>query len=911
MSFDSLEFQFSWREYQARVLDELSSHLDDGHLHIVAAPGSGKTILGLEVMRRLDKPSLVLAPSRTIRNQWIERLSLFGVEDPDWISTDIRRPAYLTVITYQALHAAFAGLEEDNETAANLEAARHQKASTHDVIKALNAQKLHSIILDEAHHLRKEWWKALTTLKQQMDNPTVISLTATPPYDVSQNEWQRYEALCGPVDAEISVPELVQCGDLCPHQDYVYFSLPTKDESQILATFKENIFNTLIPLKNDPDFLAIFYDHPWITRPLEQGEAIFEHTSFFSSMVIFLHAAGHTPPDSVCDMLGVSHKDIPPINERWLEVLLNGFIYHDGYVELAERHQPVLKKLEKTLRQSGAVERRKVTLHNVRKMKKMLAASTSKLHSICDIVRHESSHMKNNLRMVILADYIEKDFLGNVTPDNIPTKMGVVPIFEVLRQQSINHLTLGILTGSLVIIPHDAVAPFQAIIEADGVDQNDIRFTPLRSDASFAIVKAKARYSHLLVHWITTLFNRGHITTLIGTQSLLGEGWDAPSINSLILASYVGSFMLSNQMRGRAIRIDPDRPEKVANIWHLVAVDPETLEERIKRLYTDQNDRPQVTCPFDPIQQDLGHDMRILKRRFRTFEGLSITPPYHISNGMMRLGFSDIKRWNDGAIERLNRSSLSRAHAREDIGKQWQEALIGQSPKPEIRQETTSNYAPTFFASYDTLQHLAVQGMWWGGYGLVQTLSGGKGGWLALAIGCVVGSVLAAPKLLKSLYLWMRNGSLESSMQQVGYVVLDSLRHSGHIKTAPQQLRVKATQLQSAALCRLEGGTTIERTHFHNALAEILGPIENPRYILIRSSFVSRLVQTDYHGIPSVLAVNKASAAYFLKCWQRYVGNAELVYTRNSTGRHILLKARTKSLSSAFQRKTDRLSMWE
>ena len=32
-------------------------------------------------------------------------------------------------------------------------------------------------------------------------------------------------------------------------------------------------------------------------------------------------------------------------------------------------------------------------------------------------------------------------------------------------------------------------------------------------------------------------------TPLVGTQALLGEGWDAPSVNTLVLASYVGSYM--------------------------------------------------------------------------------------------------------------------------------------------------------------------------------------------------------------------------------------------------------------------------------------------------------------------------------------------------------------------------------
>ncbi|WP_153041526.1 DEAD/DEAH box helicase family protein, partial [Pseudovibrio sp. Ad26] len=84
MTFDNLSFQASWREYQERVLAELDTHLDDDHLHIVAAPGSGKTILGLEVMRRVGQPALILAPTITIRNQWIERLtSLFLPEDEE------------------------------------------------------------------------------------------------------------------------------------------------------------------------------------------------------------------------------------------------------------------------------------------------------------------------------------------------------------------------------------------------------------------------------------------------------------------------------------------------------------------------------------------------------------------------------------------------------------------------------------------------------------------------------------------------------------------------------------------------------------------------------------------------------------------------------------------------------------
>lgn len=80
---------------------------------------------------------------------------------------------------------------------------------------------------------------------------------------------------------------------------------------------------------------------------------------------------------------------------------------------------------------------------------------------------------------------------------------------------------------------------------------------------------------------LTEMFEKGFINILIGTKSLLGEGWDSPCINSLILASFVGSFMLSNQMRGRAIRVDRNNSHKVSNIWHLVTVLPESVSDKM------------------------------------------------------------------------------------------------------------------------------------------------------------------------------------------------------------------------------------------------------------------------------------------------------------------------------------------
>ena len=64
-----LRFKGTWRDYQERVLANSQRYLADRKLHIVAAPGSGKTTLGIELIRRLGAPCLILSPSITIRQQ--------------------------------------------------------------------------------------------------------------------------------------------------------------------------------------------------------------------------------------------------------------------------------------------------------------------------------------------------------------------------------------------------------------------------------------------------------------------------------------------------------------------------------------------------------------------------------------------------------------------------------------------------------------------------------------------------------------------------------------------------------------------------------------------------------------------------------------------------------------------------
>ena len=139
-------------------------HLRDDKLHVVAAPGEGKTTLGIEVISRLNRPSLILCPTNTIKNQWKERIRTSFLQEKDYgiVSTDIRKPGFITVITYQALLAAFCGFDDEPEEERTEKeytitaSSRFRMEKAEDIIGILESAKVSLLCFDEAHHLRKE-----------------------------------------------------------------------------------------------------------------------------------------------------------------------------------------------------------------------------------------------------------------------------------------------------------------------------------------------------------------------------------------------------------------------------------------------------------------------------------------------------------------------------------------------------------------------------------------------------------------------------------------------------------------------------------------------------------------------------------------------------------------------------------
>ncbi|MEN9337544.1 MAG: hypothetical protein RLZZ500_2531 [Bacteroidota bacterium] len=901
-----IKFKYTWRKYQQRVLDELQFHLTDQHLHVIAPPGSGKTVLGLEVAIRLNQSTLILVPTIAIRNQWIQRFKELFLQTnqlPDWISKDVRNPKFLTVVTYQALHAACNNWnvdeteeatdeEENDETIAN---ENSSNSNLDDIVKGLIKQNIKTIVVDEAHHLKNSWWQTLTQIKDKL-KPVVVGLTATPPYDGTAKEWQRYIDLNGSVDAEITVPELVIEGDLCPHQDYVFFTIPTHQENQSIIDFRQKVQKIYQEVKGDATLIQAMEQHPIWLNPLQHLEWIYNNLGYYSACLIFLKANNKEIPEIHLEVVGDKKFEVPELNYEWMETLLDFYLYKDKeYFKSYDTHQ---KLLESQLKRSGVLERRQINFKQNKRLTDFLTSSLSKLDGIKDIVDFEYKNLGSHLRLVILSDYIRKEYFSNDSVNDLElNKIGIIPIFERLRRENDANIKIGVLTGSLIIIPVTAFLNFKNQAALLGI--TDFKSTPVLYDANYISIIPSEHIKHELVHIITQIFQLGEIEVLIGTKSLLGEGWDAPAINTLILASFVGSFVLSNQMRGRAIRTQKGNAMKTGNIWHLVCI--------------------------DPTSESGGDDFDVLKRRFKSFVGISFDEETTIENGIRRMNLSE-SLTNVDSIKKMNSETFTHASGRERLRLRWEKALQrGTSLIEEIKipfdEEIEFNELKSLYLNKTIRNLLATLSSGLIAFGLESIQAFGRAAkniktvqdlFVFLGFLGFIGIVLFGRLTLKSLRLYLSYRDISKDIQHIGEALLNTLIEIGVIHSDLSTLKVKTSVDQEGCIyCHLEGGSTYEKSTFINALIEIIDPVNNPRYIIVRKNiFKYFLKQQDFHAVPELLGKNKDGAVYFQNQWKKHVGSCDLLFTRTIEGRKILLKARVKSLAAQFSTKVDQVNKW-
>ncbi len=902
--FKDLEFQGKWRSYQQAILDDLESHIEDEKLHIVAAPGAGKTILGLEVIRRIGKPCLILTPTITIKHQWASRLKQAFMTDSkladEMISTNILAPKTITLSTYQGLLAGLSGkVEKDvqeeltDEQVAALEKQAENKMEklsrlndekAMHLIEILKKAKIEVLCLDEAHHLRKEWWKALEYVMEHMGLKKTVALTATPPYDVDRHEWDRYEALCGPVDAEISIPELVQAGDLCPHQDLIYFAHLREEEKRALTQHEQAAQNFVADFLNNKELGKLIQNLPFWTNAESYLDELFDDPEFYLALASYLKSQKQEIAKSFLDVFQATGEEIPKLTLSEIERILNGLVFKhkEKYPELETEINALHQKAAK----ANLIENKSIQIEHNANVSKTLARSLGKLDAIEEIVKKEYADLGTNLRMVILADLIKLDAFESKVD-----ALGVAPIFAKLEALHLENAHIGILTGQIILLPKNQQKSLQKLMESAGLNPSDVSFASFKYYSNYVVVKAKEKAKTKIVDLITELFNTGGLTIMVGTQALLGEGWDAPSINSLILSSAVASYMLSNQMRGRAIRIDKNNPNKISHIWHLANIKVFNIVDN-----------------FKGEEGDIGGDYDSLSRRFAGYEAPDLLPPYNITNGIDRClwGTKAIKL-KEKKLDEFNKKAL--AYTRAETKTAWEKGIRVDSKVGigSVKQELDTNNKVKALPFVDAYFTMLVA------YGFIayQACKIAYDNAMPLWVyGLIVGAFVVAMTL--PTWKLLRAGRPEKMLEQIAQVMLETLYDLDILTTSPRAALLKVKKIPGIHYTVSAIGLNQKENHiFINAMKQFLDPIDNPRYLLVRQNTnVKWWQQRDYHALPDIISENKEMANTFKNNWQKHIGYCQVVYTRNVAGRILMLKSKAKAYSSINTTYADKISRW-
>lgn len=771
------------RPYQQRLLDYVRTHKQQMTYHFVAPPGSGKTILGLAILEELHAKTLILVPSLLLKEQWIKNAQKFLDVS---ISNTLLQPETITITTYQA---AYQYLQDQPDY--------------------FNQNNIDFLILDEAHHLKKNWGELLFTVKRKYKKLRSLSLTATPPLDSPQIEWQMYLALNGPIDEEISASELVKRNILNPYQDFIHFIQADATEEEDYHFFLEQQNDIIDRLLTDNEVINYLLSQSFITDPLIQTDAIYKHFDLYISMLLFLTNNGFKLNSAHWKVLGFKKKSsFPMISKAQIRLLYDWLWSSNPELSIFTYLQKVhwLKEEQLCLYPSFPVTQ-------------LIGSHQSRLAAIEEIIIKEEANLGAKLCSVVLFDRIAEaafDF-----PDN-PTYYGVVPQFLRLQSLLQKETELALLCGRFAFLSEKIATTFFS----------NETFQKQVGVLGYIRLNLTDSNRRTIVEQVTSLLNEGILHVLVGTIALLGEGWDCPNVNTLILGNRSSSFVQTQQLRGRVLRSKPEKP--LSSIWHLsVFIDRVPWQEQ-----------PELA----PVI-----------RRLSFIEGISNEQlPKTITSGQERYNFP--AEVSEQALRQYNQKNFYFIQQRERLAKIWAQALTNGSQLSMplfIRPTRQNNEVVTKEIAWQHKRLTFWQSFFHG-----------------------------------DLTLYFQQQKMQKKWQQTCHlrsILADSLLQvyqEQHHLSKKVNLNISIDEQQFSV--RLDGATYQEEHFFNDALIELLQPIQDTRYLI--------QLRKRYFAVPKNLAKNKETATKLIQKIRQKQKHCELIYTRNLLGRQKLLQARIEAL---------------
>jgi superfamily II DNA or RNA helicase len=913
---DTARWPGELRPYQVSALDRLDTGWAEGRRRawVVLPPGAGKTLVGLEAARRLGRKTVVFAPNTAIQNQWVAHWRRFGGA----ASTSRELDADVDVLTYQSLAVFDADAETDDDgRERGLLGRLHDNG--HELIAVLRAAGPLTLVLDECHHLLDVWGRLLAEVLDRLPDALVIGLTATPPESLNPGEATLVDTLFGVPILGASTPALVREGYLAPFTELAWLTTPTAVESGYIAgeaeRFAELTTDLLTPGFATTGFLT-WLDARLVTRMTTSGEPVAwdglakNEPDVAAAALRFHHAGLLELPEGA--QLREEHRHDPSA-EDWV-ALLNDYVKHCLLPSDDERDADAVTAIKRALPAVG----HQLTRRGIRSARspvdRVLARSAAKTHGAVEIAAAEAASLGARLRCLVLCDH---ERAGATLPARLREVLDAeagsawLMLENLVADPRTQGLRPVLVTGRTVAAAEETARALAAAADLPGLVVEP-------AGAGISVITGPWT-SRTWVREVTAYFEAGHSQVLIGTRALLGEGWDARGVNTLIDLTTATTATSVVQTRGRAVRLDPSWPDKTASTWTVVCV-------------TDRHPKGAA-------------DWNRFVRKHRGY--LVATPDGEIVSGVAHVdaSFSPYAPPAVDTLDAVNASMLARAEDRAAtrtawrLGSPFRDELvhtlrIHSAPSERPVPVGTDRPAPPAAVPAETCASPAPD--WWSGGPAdpVETLWVAAGSVLLLtgfaALGLLGAGRLttALPGLAEVMIAVLGTISLgwgvtirlpqsraagildrvaaDRSAARFAYAVADALVACGLSRRGAEGVRIRPEPdgTYRFSLADVDAATS-ER--FALALDEVLSPVTTPRYLIPR--YVVRPVAAAgarrrrarawlrgearadgvvYHAVPSVFGQNRRRATAFAAAWATWVSGGTPLYAAGPEGAGVL-----------------------
>ena len=915
--FGAIGFSGKLRPSQIAAVSVIEPQLDvqGKHLHIVAPPGSGKTVLGLYVWANLvRKPTLVLSPNSAIQAQWAARTDLFDLDGKDeYVSTDPKKPGLLTSLTYQSITMPKRGGEELNEAAIELwienlisteeaiddenalgwivdlkeknpsyyedrlsiyrkkvrdEFSKHGNALwTLSQSAKTNLQKLKEvgigmIILDECHHLLHHWGRVLTEVRDYFDDPVVLGLTATPP-DFEQyleEDAKRYQEFFGEIDYEVPVPALVRDSNLAPYQDLALFVRPSQNELNYVAKVDEEfqaLLNELYEAQDYPN--AVLPIDQWVYKALEKRQSPGGKKEAWDQFSKRNGDFAHAGRAFLLNTVGSLPEGVPSPPQYLLESYQNKLAVLRPVLDRYVRHG--LRRSESEL------DHKKAEL--VTQRLRMLGSQITEtgIRPCASPVGRIMAYASSKTKAISTILTSEMQALGG------DIRAVIITDFE---KTSATTLVEGVMDDEA----GGAVAAFRQAVQCDNVDL----LNPILMTGSTVLVDDDLAGDFISAanDWINerelaiTLEDkiRGKYHEIVGK----GKDW-IPRYYSLMITEFFQRGITKCLIGTRGLLGEGWDASRINVLIDLTTVTTSmSINQlrgrsiRLDKLWPEKvANNWDVICLAEEFTNGFS-DYERFKKKHKQLYGVCDDGAIEKGVGHVHAAFTEAEP--EGISEGMsvfNDDMLRRSRNRSYVRELWG---IGQP----------------FYAKPKS----AVEAK----------LGGGSGGGFSFG---------------KEKSPWTN----ESLVQAISLSIVNSLIHLGMIS---RNCRADGGNRGGGWVrLHLENATEEESALFATCLEEILGPMDKPRYVISRSSkFITdtwlskimpeviakffrpvkeRLVM--YHTVPKVLAASAEKAEVFQRYWNEFVSPSELFYARSKEGkmRVEIIKSSTLAPKNSLHRK--------